>query len=148
MPRRQRIEVARTIDRPLDVVFNALSDERESPQWRSATAADYDVGGPCVIGAKFWRAAGGRRREAFEVTSCEPYRVYATAAVEGGAVEAINCRRIDALTTEVEWVLERPASSGRCSDRVASPSGDAQRTRRCGGLAGGGGALGSNDHFA
>ncbi len=111
MPRRQRIEVARTIDRPLDVVFNALSDERESPQWRSATAADYDVGGPCVIGAKFWRAAGGRRREAFEVTSCEPYRVYATAAVEGGAVEAINCRRIDALTTEVEWVLERPASA-------------------------------------
>ena len=110
MPRRQRIEVARTIDRPLDVVFNALSDERESPHWRSVTAADYDVGGPCVIGAKFWRASAGRR-EAFEVTSCEPYRVYATAAVEGGTVEAISCRRIDALTTDVEWVLDRPASA-------------------------------------
>ena len=86
MPRRQRIEVVRTIDRPLDVVFNALSDERESPHWRSATAADYDVGGPCVIGAKFWRAAGSRR-EGFEVTSCEPYGVYATAAIEGATVE-------------------------------------------------------------
>ncbi len=110
MPRRQRIEVVRTIDRPLDVVFNALSDERESPHWRSATAADYDVGGPCVIGAKFWRAAGSRR-EGFEVTSCEPYGVYATAAIEGATVEAISCRRIDALTTEVEWVVERPASA-------------------------------------
>ena len=119
-----------------------------APQWRSATAADYDVGGPCVIGAKFWRAAGGRRREAFEVTSCEPYRVYATAAVEGGAVEAINCRRIDALTTEVEWVLERPASAVGALIAWRRRPGDAQRTRRCGGLAGGGGALGSNDHFA
>lgn len=110
MARRLRVEVARTIDRPADVVFRALTDERESPHWREVDAADYDVGGPCVVGAKFWRAAAGQRA-AFEVTSCEPHSIYAAAAIEGDAVEAISCRSIDQLTTEVERVVERAPST-------------------------------------
>jgi uncharacterized protein YndB with AHSA1/START domain len=110
MPRRIRVEVTRTLDRPVDVVFGALTDERESPHWRGVSAADYDVGGRCVVGAKFWRSAG-RQREAFEVTSCEPHSVYAVSAVERDHVEAISCRPLDALTTEVDWVLEQSVTS-------------------------------------
>ena len=109
MPRRVRVEVALHLDRPLDVVFAALTDERESPHWRDADAADYDVGGPGVVGAKFWRRTG-RQRETFEVTSCEPHAVYATAAIESDRVESISCRGLDALTTEVQWVLEQSAT--------------------------------------
>lgn len=110
MAQRVRVEVRRTLDRPVDVVFGALSDERETPHWRGVSAAEYEVGGPGVVGAKFWRAVG-RRRDAFEVTSCEPHEVYATAAVDSDRVEVISCRATDALTTEVDWVLEQSVTS-------------------------------------
>lgn len=110
MPQRVRVEVKRILDRPVDVVFSALSDEREAAHWRRVTAADYDVGGPGVVGAKFWRAVG-RRREAFEVTSCEPHDVYVTAAVDTDRVEMISCLAIDQLSTEVESVLEQSVTS-------------------------------------
>ena len=51
MGRRIRVEVTSTVARAADAVFAAISDERESHRWRETRAADYYVGGPCVIGA-------------------------------------------------------------------------------------------------
>ncbi len=110
MPRPIRVELPTVIGRPIDVVFRALSDEREAHHWRARTrAAEYDVGGPGVVGAKFWRdGADGRRTH--EVTACEPFEIYATHELERDAVESVVCESIDPLQTRVELTVERPAT--------------------------------------
>ena len=110
MGRRIRVEVTSTVARAADAVFAAISDERESHRWRETRAADYYVGGPCVIGAKLWRTHG-RGRRTFEVTACEPYAVYSTAATDAAERETLSLRPVDPLTTEVLRILERETSA-------------------------------------
>ncbi len=105
-----RVEHSVVINRPVEEVFQFMSDPRNNEQWQSMIVDTKGVEGPVGVGSKWQHTVSflGRKFEpTFELTELEPNRRSAVRSA-GGPVPFHGSWTFEPVDggTRVSWVLE------------------------------------------